>query len=617
MAASFDEGYRRPYDRLVREAPGDEVYPQAAFRTEWGPIFHRGRLDGSARVLVLGQDPATHETICRRILVGEAGQRLQGFLAKLGITRSYVLVNAFLYSVYGQGGGTKHVGDDGIVAYRNRWLDTLVRRNELDADRDPRSARRRRRTSAGATTPPCPAPTPSPTAMSSTRPTPSRRAPRGTITKAAAMARLTASWNDALTALHGVVRPDEAVALVPYGAAITKPTWRRSRRSTSPPGSHRGCARSTRGRRARVPTPRSKRATITVTVPRSSRTWPVLPAKKATPAKVAPRPRSTSSPCRHDAPPGPAHGDRLAKRRRRHGDEVGRLAGGDRRGCQAGRASRQLGHARPGVLGLEVGGEHHQRGRLERARPAERVERVLQVVGAGGDDDAGLAQRPHRGDARGASPAGARGPAGRGWWPAGRRRRCRRRPPLRRPPAGGQRLHAEADAVAGRDRVLEPGRRDERGELGQAVDVGVERLVGVQVEPDAVLGGELRYISVADRVSCSRCGQPPTRSAPDAIASRSSARWSAPSATGDRPAAQGHDLHVDDVGDPVADLDQRLDAAQAVVERDVDVGPHGAVALAGEQAGRPFGPLGRVLDVERRPRRRPSPRWRRADRRCG
>ena len=74
----------------------------------------------------IGQDPATHEAICRRILVGEAGQRLQGFLAKLGITRSYVLVNTFLYSVYGQGGGTRHVDDDGIVAYRNRWLDTLA-----------------------------------------------------------------------------------------------------------------------------------------------------------------------------------------------------------------------------------------------------------------------------------------------------------------------------------------------------------------------------------------------------------------------------------------------------------------------------------------------------------
>ena len=42
------------------------------------------------------------------------------------------------------------------------------------------------------------------------------------LTKAAAMARLTASWNDALTALHGSVRPDEEVVLAPYGAAIEK-----------------------------------------------------------------------------------------------------------------------------------------------------------------------------------------------------------------------------------------------------------------------------------------------------------------------------------------------------------------------------------------------------------
>jgi len=31
--------------------------------------------------------------------VGEAGQRVQGFLSRLGIDRSYVMVNAFLYSV--------------------------------------------------------------------------------------------------------------------------------------------------------------------------------------------------------------------------------------------------------------------------------------------------------------------------------------------------------------------------------------------------------------------------------------------------------------------------------------------------------------------------------------
>ena len=69
------------------------------------------------------------------------------------------------------------------------------------------------------------------------------------------------------------------------------------------------------------------------------------------------------------------------------------------------------------------------------ARP-ERVERVLQVVGAGGDDDAGVEQRPHRGQRRAASPAGGRGPGGRGSSPAGRRRRCRRRPRPRRLAAG-------------------------------------------------------------------------------------------------------------------------------------------------------------------------------------
>ena len=44
----------------------------------------------------------------RRILVGEAGHRTQGLLAKLGIDRSYLMVNTFLYSVYGQAGGEQH-----------------------------------------------------------------------------------------------------------------------------------------------------------------------------------------------------------------------------------------------------------------------------------------------------------------------------------------------------------------------------------------------------------------------------------------------------------------------------------------------------------------------------
>src|SRR5205823_7849830 len=112
---------------------GAPDYPAADFRLEWGPIFHRGRLDGSARVLVLGQDPAQHETILRRILVGEAGHRIQGFLWKLGIERSYVMVNTYVYSVFGQSGGSRNQHNKMIAAYRNRWLSALLSPKKIEA----------------------------------------------------------------------------------------------------------------------------------------------------------------------------------------------------------------------------------------------------------------------------------------------------------------------------------------------------------------------------------------------------------------------------------------------------------------------------------------------------
>src|SRR6476659_2967247 len=114
-----------PFASLVADYPGDDVYPSADFRTEWGPIFHRGRLDGSARVLVLGQDPAQHETVVRRVLVGEAGRRIQGFLAKLGIKTHYTIINTYLYSVYGSvKAATRR--NASLVGYRNRWIKALI-----------------------------------------------------------------------------------------------------------------------------------------------------------------------------------------------------------------------------------------------------------------------------------------------------------------------------------------------------------------------------------------------------------------------------------------------------------------------------------------------------------
>src|SRR4051812_48583850 len=103
MTHPFDPGpVQEPFRSLAEDYPGLEAYPLDMFRVEWGPIFHRGRLDGTARIAVVGQDPGQHESIARRCMVGEAGQRVQGFLRKFGIERSYVIVNSYLYSVYGQ-----------------------------------------------------------------------------------------------------------------------------------------------------------------------------------------------------------------------------------------------------------------------------------------------------------------------------------------------------------------------------------------------------------------------------------------------------------------------------------------------------------------------------------
>jgi hypothetical protein len=133
MPTPFCPGYAaEPYASLVRDYPADPIYPTAAFRTEWGPVFHRGRLDGTARLLAIGQDPAQHEVVARRILVGAAGKRVQGFMAKLGLTRSYVAINVFLYSVYGQSGGAAHIKDAPITAYRNQWIRSILDTNHIE-----------------------------------------------------------------------------------------------------------------------------------------------------------------------------------------------------------------------------------------------------------------------------------------------------------------------------------------------------------------------------------------------------------------------------------------------------------------------------------------------------
>jgi uracil-DNA glycosylase len=132
----WDAGPPPAIAQIFNRAPLDEYQKLAErFRLEWGPIYYRGRLDGSARVLVIGQDPSADENIARRILVGTAGQRVQGYLTKLGITSSYVMINTSLYSIYGQFDAELRdfLDQAPLLQWRNHLLDTLAATTNLEA----------------------------------------------------------------------------------------------------------------------------------------------------------------------------------------------------------------------------------------------------------------------------------------------------------------------------------------------------------------------------------------------------------------------------------------------------------------------------------------------------
>jgi uracil-DNA glycosylase len=212
----FDPGYvREPFLTLCAEYPEADVYPASQFRTEWGPIFHRGRLDGSARVLVIGQDPAQHETVVRRILVGEAGRRVQGLLAKLGITRSYIFVNTYLYSVYGSV-RAKTRRNPVLLAYRHRWFDALLVGTQVEAVLALGTAADEAWRMWTAT----------PNGQASqlaytvvTHPTQPESSSQNNKAKlAAATAKLLRNWNAALQTLApAIAHPDQPTVLVTYG----------------------------------------------------------------------------------------------------------------------------------------------------------------------------------------------------------------------------------------------------------------------------------------------------------------------------------------------------------------------------------------------------------------
>jgi uracil-DNA glycosylase len=272
MEREFDPGYqRRPYRRLVTDYPDEAAYPIESFRVEWGPVFHRGRLDGTARVLVIGQDPAAHEAIVRRILVGEAGQRAQGLLARLGIDRSYVFINTFLYSVYGSR-GAKCVDDDAVAGYRNKWIDAIVGDQPIEAiislgQLAGTSYELWRATPNGTAS----------TAVHANgrHPTYPESASRsGTITKSAAFAELCRSWNDVLDALQPVLTPEASPPGTRYGSTITHDDLAEIPSRDLPPGLPPWMGALDAWAIRSGATKQMKRASITVTVPTRARVWP-------------------------------------------------------------------------------------------------------------------------------------------------------------------------------------------------------------------------------------------------------------------------------------------------------------------------------------------------------
>jgi uracil-DNA glycosylase len=96
--SEFDPGPPAAVARHLAKVPS-YASERDLFWYDWGPVFYRGRLNGSARLLGIASDPGPTERIVGRTLVGDAGQRVQGFLSKLGLTRSYALVNAYAYAL--------------------------------------------------------------------------------------------------------------------------------------------------------------------------------------------------------------------------------------------------------------------------------------------------------------------------------------------------------------------------------------------------------------------------------------------------------------------------------------------------------------------------------------
>ncbi len=123
------------------------------FRWEMGPMWYRGRLGkNQVKVFVVGQEGAQDENLSNRAFTGSTGTKTQNFLNHIGIYRSYLFMNTFVYTINGQLGedpkfnyleqgtplgnvkalpaGVFHVSElSPIVRYRHQLFDNMLVEN--------------------------------------------------------------------------------------------------------------------------------------------------------------------------------------------------------------------------------------------------------------------------------------------------------------------------------------------------------------------------------------------------------------------------------------------------------------------------------------------------------
>lgn len=133
----FDKGPNAEWAKKFFQAPRDYymTHPSGRFRIDYGPVYYRGRLSSGIKILIVGQDPSTDELLAQRNLVGSSGQKIQRLLNKIGITKSYVMFNTFLYGIHGQMDAAMNAIaiESVILNYRNSMFEKIKATNSLQA----------------------------------------------------------------------------------------------------------------------------------------------------------------------------------------------------------------------------------------------------------------------------------------------------------------------------------------------------------------------------------------------------------------------------------------------------------------------------------------------------